>query len=409
MLTVDELAAFPLFSTLQPAQLGEITKYAADIHLAPGQYAIHDGEAAAFYAVLTGKLEITGVVDGVERAFGYYRVAGQISGEIPLTYGMPFQYNALAVEPTRVLRLDARHYYSLAAGAPAFAKEVRALAEYRMSGPRGFQGLVAEARAPQVTLFGPRWDNACHAFRQFLSRNQINFDWVAPEEDDAASRWEGPLPSDRERPVLRMGHGAILVEPSFRDLAERLGLQTVPRLAEYDTVVIGGGPAGLAAAVYGASEGLRTLVIEREAPGGQAGTSSRIENYLGFPSGISGDDLADRALRQAKRLGAEILITRRDIEKIDTDTPRHSSRRREFASDADDHHRHRRELAAPGNRRLRQPDRQGDLLRRGAERGEPDARARRPSHRRRELGRPGSNVLRQPRPQRHAAGSRRRA
>ena len=311
MLTVDELAAFPLFSTLQPAQLGEITKYAADIHLAPGQYAIHDGEAAAFYAVLTGKLEITGVVDGVERAFGYYRVAGQISGEIPLTYGMPFQYNALAVEPTRVLRLDARHYYSLAAGAPAFAKEVRALAEYRMSGPRGFQGLVAEARAPQVTLFGPRWDNACHAFRQFLSRNQINFDWVAPEEDDAASRWEGPLPSDRERPVLRMGDGAILVEPSFRELAERLGLQTVPRLAEYDTVIIGGGPAGLAAAVYGASEGLRTIVVEREAPGGQAGTSSRIENYLGFANGISGDELASSALRQAKRLGAEILITRR--------------------------------------------------------------------------------------------------
>jgi thioredoxin reductase (NADPH) len=111
----------------------------------------------------------------------------------------------------------------------------------------------------------------------------------------------------------------MLIRPAPRLLAERLGLPTAPALQDYDTVVIGGGPAGLAAAVYGASEGLRTLVIEREAPGGQAGTSSRIENYLGFPSGISGDDLASRALRQAKRLGAEILITR-DIEKIDTDT-----------------------------------------------------------------------------------------
>jgi thioredoxin reductase (NADPH) len=95
-----------------------------------------------------------------------------------------------------------------------------------------------------------------------------------------------------------------------RDLANRLGLQTAARSAEYDVAIVGGGPAGLAAAVYGASEGLRTIVIEREARGGQAGTSSRIENYLGFPSGISGDELASRALQQAKRLGAEILVTR---------------------------------------------------------------------------------------------------
>ena len=93
-------------------------------------------------------------------------------------------------------------------------------------------------------------------------------------------------------------------------MAERLGLQTAPHSLEYDVAIIGGGPAGLAAAVYGASEGLRTIVIEREAPGGQAGTSSRIENYLGFPSGVSGDELASRALQQARRLGAEILVTR---------------------------------------------------------------------------------------------------
>ena len=96
----------------------------------------------------------------------------------------------------------------------------------------------------------------------------------------------------------------------MRELANRLGLQTAPRAGEYDVAIVGGGPAGLAAAVYGASEGLRTVVVEREAPGGQAGTSSRIENYLGFPSGISGDELASRALQQARRLGAEILVTR---------------------------------------------------------------------------------------------------
>jgi thioredoxin reductase (NADPH) len=113
--------------------------------------------------------------------------------------------------------------------------------------------------------------------------------------------------------------GKTVVRPQLRRVAELLGLGTEPSLPEYDTVVVGAGPAGLAAAVYGASEGLRTLVIEREAPGGQAGTSSRIENYLGFPSGVSGYELASRALQQARRLGAEILVTRA-IERIDTET-----------------------------------------------------------------------------------------
>ena len=109
------------------------------------------------------------------------------------------------------------------------------------------------------------------------------------------------------------------MRPRLRRVAELLGLGTEPTAGEYDTVVVGAGPAGLAAAVYGASEGLRTIVVEREAPGGQAGTSSRIENYLGFPSGVSGDELASRALQQARRLGAEILVTR-SIARIDPET-----------------------------------------------------------------------------------------
>ena len=111
-------------------------------------------------------------------------------------------------------------------------------------------------------------------------------------------------------PVARLADGTVIENPEVRDLASRLGLQTSPRGTEFDVAIVGGGPAGLGAAVYGASEGLRTIVVEREAPGGQAGTSSRLENYLGFPSGISGDELASRALQQARRLGAEILVTR---------------------------------------------------------------------------------------------------
>ena len=120
-------------------------------------------------------------------------------------------------------------------------------------------------------------------------------------------------------PMVRLADGTLLQQPTLRALAVRLGLQTSPQHVEYDTLIIGAGPAGLAAAVYGASEGLRTLVIEREAPGGQAGTSSRIENYLGFPNGVSGDELGMRALQQARRLGAEIVVTRR-VEGMDPAT-----------------------------------------------------------------------------------------
>src|SRR4029453_4016549 len=120
-------------------------------------------------------------------------------------------------------------------------------------------------------------------------------------------------------PAVRVVNGETAVRPQLRRVAELLDIPTEPAAAEYDTVIVGAGPAGLAAAVYGASEGLRTIAIEREAPGGQAGTSSRIENSLGFPSGVSGDALSSRALQQARRLGAEILVTR-SITRFDAAT-----------------------------------------------------------------------------------------
>ncbi len=131
----------------------------------------------------------------------------------------------------------------------------------------------------------------------------MSFEWLTPAEANAGVR-------------VILADGTVMAAPDRRELANRIGLTTVPALDEYDTVIIGGGPAGLAAAVYGASEGMRTLMVEHEAPGGQAGTSSRIENYLGFPTGVSGDELARRALAQAKRFGAEILVTRK-VERLD--------------------------------------------------------------------------------------------
>ena len=168
-------------------------------------------------------------------------------------------------------------------------------------------------------MVGHRWDVACTELRRFLDRNQVTFRWLTPDTPDASEVWGGALPVDEDCPAIQVIGGKTVVRPQLRRVAELLGLGTEPESAEYDTVVVGAGPAGLAAAVYGASEGLRTIVVEREAPGGQAGTSSRIENYLGFPSGVSGDELAMRALQQARRLGAEILVTR-SITRIEAAT-----------------------------------------------------------------------------------------
>jgi thioredoxin reductase (NADPH) len=179
-----------------------------------------------------------------------------------------------------------------------------------MSGSSGLQGLAADPPPPRAIVFGHRWEASCAELRHFLDRNQITFIWVTPDAPDAAEEWGGPLPTEEDSPAIRVVDGKTVVRPQLRRVAELLGLATEAGAAEYDTVVIGAGPSGLAAGVYGASEGLKTIVVEREAPGGQAGTSSRIENYLGFPSGVSGDELASRALQQARRLGAEILVTR---------------------------------------------------------------------------------------------------
>jgi thioredoxin reductase (NADPH) len=181
---------------------------------------------------------------------------------------------------------------------------------WRATGSGEPAGFRASQPPPRAIVVGNRLEAACAELRRFLDRNQITFRWIQPDAPDAAEEWGGPLPLAEDYPVIRVVDGKTVVRPQLRRVAELLGLQTEPAAAEYDAVIVGAGPAGLAAAVYGASEGLTTIVIEREAPGGQAGTSSRIENYLGFPSGVSGEELASRALQQARRLGAEILVTR---------------------------------------------------------------------------------------------------
>jgi thioredoxin reductase (NADPH) len=314
MLTIDDIRAVPLFATLADDELEHLAHTSADLHLCAGEFAVHEGGERALYAVLAGKMEVVKTFDGIERTLGW-RLPGTIFGEVPLALSSPFPGGYRAAEPSRVMRVDAQRYYALAAASPDVALKMGALARERIG---GLQGLSAEPPKIRVTMVGSRWDNACAALRQFLARNQISYDWIAPDAPELPARWPGTCPAEEDCPALRLVDGTVLHRPATRELAQLLGLQTQPRLAEYDTMIIGGGPAGLAAAVYGASEGLRTIVLEREAPGGQAGTSSRIENYLGFPNGVSGDELASRALQQARRLGAEILVTR-SVARIDVE------------------------------------------------------------------------------------------
>jgi thioredoxin reductase (NADPH) len=173
-----------------------------------------------------------------------------------------------------------------------------------------------------IRLLSGRWAPRGHAIRDFLTRNQVPYAWLDPEADEAGRQLATSLaePVDPTQPLLVFGDGRVLRDPSNRELADAVGMSTRATLPFYDLVIVGAGPAGLAAAVYGASEGLKTLLVEREAPGGQAGTTSRIENYLGFPSGLSGSDLARRALTQARRLGAEILSSQ-EVSTIRRDDP----------------------------------------------------------------------------------------
>jgi thioredoxin reductase (NADPH) len=163
---------------------------------------------------------------------------------------------------------------------------------------------------PETKVVGHRWSARSSEVREFLARNQVPYRWYTTEEPEGQRLLAAAGADGRALPVLITRDGDPLIEPSDAELASRVGLATRPSKDFYDLVIVGGGPAGLGAAVYGASEGLRTVLVEQLAAGGQAGQSSRIENYLGFPDGVSGAQLTDRARRQALRFGAEVLTTR---------------------------------------------------------------------------------------------------
>ncbi|SJN35791.1 Thioredoxin reductase [Microbacterium esteraromaticum] len=296
MISITELRGIPAFHDLEPEPLGYLASTVEDIHLLPSEYFVHEGDERALFVVVEGRAELTKVVNGEERVIGS-RKPGQFFGEVPMTLSTNFPASGRAMGATRILRLDAKVFYTLAAMAPSVPAFIASLARRYLD---SLQQMASEQPTPDATLIGPRVDAAVRELAGFLTRNHVTFERVVPEPGAHPSAY----------PILELRDGTRRSSPSMREVAEAVGLAVEPTASEYDVVILGAGPAGLTAAVNAAAEGLSTLVLEGFAPGGQAGTSTRIENYTGFPFGISGDDLASRALTQAKRLGAEIVVTR---------------------------------------------------------------------------------------------------
>jgi thioredoxin reductase (NADPH) len=255
MMTADEIARVSIFSVLGPADRERLSRIVADIRLGPGEYAVHAGEERALYAVLEGRMETVALVDGIERIVGG-RQAGDLFGEVPIALGTSFPFAFRAVEPSRVMRVEARDYHAVVAAVPEVGVKLGVLARERIG---GLQGITADQPPPRAILVGHRWDASCAQLRRFLDRNQVTFRWITPDTPDAAERWGGALPADEDCPVIRVVDGKTVVRPQLSRVAELLGLTTQATAAEYDTVIVGAGPAGLAAAVYGASEGLCTI------------------------------------------------------------------------------------------------------------------------------------------------------
>ena len=285
MITVEGLRGIPILEPLPTEALEYLARAVEDIHLLPGEYFAHEGDERALFVVVEGRAEITKVVNGEERVIGV-RKPGQFFGEVPMTLSTPFPASGRASDAARIIKLDVTVFYTLAAMAPSVPAKVAALARRYLD---SLQAIAAEQPETEVRVIGPRLDARVHRVAGFLTRNQVAFDRVTLDE----------AVDGQSYPILELPGDDRLVAPTMREVATAVGLDVEPSATEYDVVILGGGPAGLTAAVNGAAEGLRTVVIESLAPGGQAGTSTRIENYTGSPS--ASRVTTSRAARSSRR------------------------------------------------------------------------------------------------------------
>jgi thioredoxin reductase (NADPH) len=285
---------------LDDAELAKLESYGTRRVARPGEYLYRAGDADYdFYVVLSGLVEIVLEVDGEEQVIVQHG-AGRFLGELNLLTGLRVFVSARVAETSEVLQIPVEEFRRIIATQPQLSDKILATFMVRRN-----ELLTGASSATRV--IGSRFSPDVLQLREFLSRTRIPYEWLDPDEDPhVADILEQFGLESSDLPVV-VSSDTVLRRATPGSLAQHLGL-TVDRLPErcFDLVIVGGGPAGLAAAVYGASEGLRTLGVDMVAPGGQAGTSSRIENYFGFPIGISGGELAQRGFVQAEKFGAQL-------------------------------------------------------------------------------------------------------
>jgi thioredoxin reductase (NADPH) len=304
VITAAELAQIPVFDGLDESERQRFAQKAADIRAEAGDWVIREGEDPRFFVLLEGMLQTVKDIVGQRRELDQVK-PGAFFGEIPILLGTANIVSLQALSHCRLARFDRQQLQELIRD---FASSGRIIFQTMMDRLSMAKQYVNDTPSSRVLLVGSPYDGDCRSIRSFLSANRVQYDWVDSELDP--QRAAACIPLGHEGVAVMVDGANCLPSPAVRAVAEALGLQTTPKYDRYDVVIAGAGPAGMAAGVYGASEGLRVLIVERSAAGGQAGTSSRIENYLGFPSGISGDDLTERALKQARHFGSEIAVTR---------------------------------------------------------------------------------------------------
>jgi len=305
MIRPEELEKIPLFKCLDEIQRQRLAANVAELNVQAGEWIIREGETPSFFVLLQGALDLEKEYGGASKVRGQYK-PGDFYGETPLLLDAPTIASLRATEPSRLIRLDRNQFKELIDSSTECTNLVVQTMTKRLASMREY---MRENNPLRVLVVGSQYNDQCREVRAFLALNRIPYEWVDSEREP--SRIPLSKPRNLIGPFVVVDNVSFVGSPlTVRKVAEALGISTKPNRAQYDVVVVGGGPAGLASAVYGASEGLDVLLVERNATGGQAGTSSRIENYLGFPNGISGDELASRALKQAARFGSEMVMTR---------------------------------------------------------------------------------------------------
>jgi thioredoxin reductase (NADPH) len=294
-MTHPEQVAFP---QLTEAELAVVRPLATAREYADGEIVFRAGQADIdLYIVESGQIEIQNPSDG--HSVIVVHKPGQFSGDIDLLTRRPVIVTAVARGQTRVLCVPGDHLRSLLNRVPSFGEKLMTAFTRRRE-------LLSQMGTLGLRVVGPGRCRDTNTVREFLYKNFVPFSWLDTETDEGRAAFTA-LGSPRKTPAIECGNGKVLLNPTLQELAVEAGVWRHCPTQEVDLVIVGAGPAGIAAAVYASSEGLSTLMLDRLGPGGQAGGSSRIENFIGFPAGLSGADLATRGVLQMLKFGARIV------------------------------------------------------------------------------------------------------